>query len=104
MLTPHACHTVELKEVRNGNTNKVNYVIRWCKDCNVRVWHDGSDVGEYFINKSNKDYDEYGCIVFVLYCIEMSQVKKNLAGLSVLKILLNEVIQAYEAYSLRDQK
>lgn len=101
MLTPHACHTVELKEVKRGNTNKVNYVIRWCTDCNVRVWHDGTDVGEYFINKSNKDYDEYGCIVFVLYCIEMSRTYRGLRQLEVLKELLDDVVANYEAYSLR---
>lgn len=104
MLTPHACHHVELKEVRRGNTKRVSYVIRWCKDCDVRVWHDGSNVGEYFINKSNTEYDVDGCIVFILYCIEMSQSYKDLAGLAVLKLLLSEVVQTYEVYSLREHK
>ncbi len=66
MLPPHACHNVETQEVRKGNTNKVIGLTYWCKDCNVKVWHDGSDIKAFFDGKDSSSYNEISCLNFLL--------------------------------------
>lgn len=62
MLNPHACHHVVKKEIFKGNTRKLLQINYWCEDCQMRCWHDGSDVGYYFDFKDRQNYNVFACL------------------------------------------
>jgi len=76
MLNPHACHKVIKIEIMNGKELcRIDY---YCEDCNVKCWHDGSDIHHYFDYKDDKEFSLAGSLTFINYVFKKLNVKHKL--------------------------